>query len=119
MIILVYGAFLCACAAQTPSTIRNPSLGFPVPADTQILSQMDDSTLQDYLKEWDISVPEGVELLSVRALIKELEADPDKVLVVGWTPIEKLFEELRVMVKDYYHIDSSTQKTVAIMEKGE
>ncbi len=72
--LLLTGAILCACAQSSGS---EDSTGFTIPADVRKLSEMEDGQL--------------------------LEADPNQVGVMRWAVMADLFEELRIMVKDYYH----------------
>ncbi len=68
--------------------------------ETMKLSELGDEALIQYLDDEGISIPNGIVILSVREMLADLEADPNRhPIVVSWAEVSDFFEELRVIVK--------------------
>ena len=66
------------------------------------LSALDDDALRRYMADCGITVPETVEMSTVRGMLTELEEDADHPApVVGWTVMVDLYEDLRSAVIAY------------------
>ena len=66
------------------------------------LSALDDGALRRYMADCGITVPETVEMSTVRGMLTELEEDADHPApVVGWTVMADLYEDLRGAVIAY------------------
>ncbi len=66
------------------------------------LSELGDEALLQYLDNEDISIPNGIQVSSIRKMISELEADPDRhPIIVSWAAVIVFYEELRVLVKKH------------------
>ena len=66
------------------------------------LSEMEDNELMEYIIDSGVSIPENMEVNTIREMIIELEEDPEhSPPVVGWTVITDLYEDIRNVVKNY------------------
>ncbi len=66
-----------------------------------ILSELGDEALLQYLDDEGISIPNGIDVSSIREMISDLEADPDRhPLFVSWQAASDFYEELRAVVKE-------------------
>ncbi len=73
----------------------------------QKLSEMEESVLLQHLADDAITIPAGVEISTIRDMITDLEADPDRPApIVDWTVYADFYEEVRDFVKDYYSLES-------------
>lgn len=80
--------FLCACSSE---------------GSESKLSEMGDNELIQYIVDSGVSIPENIEVKSIREMIIELEENPDHPSpALGWTVITDLYEDLRNVVKTYY-----------------
>lgn len=69
------------------------------------LSEMDDDALTVYLETEGIVIPDGVEISTVRKMIRSLEENPEVTgAPYGWVALAELHNELRLVVKGYYGI---------------
>lgn len=86
--VLIYGIFsMVSCSCN--NEITN-------------LSELGDEALIQYLDEESISIPEGIDITSVREMLVDLEAVPDRhPLVVGYSVLYNFYEELRMAVKKH------------------
>ena len=72
----------------------------------QKLSEMEESVLLQHLADDAITIPAGVEISTIRDMITDLEADPDRPApIVDWTVYSDFYEEVRDFVKDYYSMN--------------
>ena len=72
----------------------------------QKLSEMEESVLLQHLADDAITIPAGVEISTIRDMITDLEADPDRPApIVDWTVYADFYEEVRDFVKDYYSMN--------------
>ena len=63
---------------------------------------MEDNELMEYILDSGVSIPENMEVNTIREMIIELEEDPEhSPPVVGWTVITDLYEDIRNVVKNY------------------
>lgn len=73
----------------------------------QKLSEMEESVLLQHLADDAITIPAGLEISTIRDMIADLEADPDRSApIVDWTVYSDFYEEVRDFVKDYYSMES-------------
>ena len=70
----------------------------------QKLSEMEESVLLQHLADDAITIPAGVEISTIRDMITDLEADPDRpVPIVDWTVYADFYEEVRDFIEDIPH----------------
>ena len=73
----------------------------------QKLSEMEEYVLLQHLADDAITIPAGLEISTIRDMITDLEADPDRPApIVDWTVYADFYEEVRDFVKDYYSMES-------------
>ena len=66
------------------------------------LSDVDDGALRRYMADCGITVPETVEMNTVRGMLAQLEEDTNHPApVLGWTVMADLYEDLRGAVIAY------------------
>lgn len=77
------------------------------------LSEMDDDALTAYLEAEGITIPNGVEISTVRKMIRSLEENPEVTgAPYGWVALAELHNELRLVVKGYYsHVEPLRDST--------
>lgn len=81
--------FLCACSSE---------------GSASKLSEMGDNDLLQYIADSGVSIPESIEVKSIREMIIELEENPEHPSpALGWTVMTDLYEDLRSVVKIYYN----------------
>ena len=73
-----------------------------------LLSELEDEALLRYIQDCGVTLVEDADDLSTaRAMIRELEVDPnnDRASGASWSYIVDLYEEMRKVVKIYYGIE--------------
>ena len=66
------------------------------------LSDLNDEELINYITNYGAEIPHDVTIVTIRAMLEELEADPDHPEpVLGHTPIVELYRDIRSMVIKY------------------
>lgn len=69
------------------------------------LSELEDEALIQYIEDNGISIPNGIEISSIREMVADLEADPDcPPMMFSWAEVNIFYEKLRAMVKWYYSV---------------
>ena len=66
------------------------------------LSDLSDEELINYIANCGVEIPPGVTIVTIRAMLEELEVDPDHPEpVLGHTPLVELYRDIRFMVIKY------------------
>lgn len=71
------------------------------------LSSLNVEECKAFLTEQGVTIPENLSNFDFPSLFADLEKDPDMSVVVGWTPVADLIDEIRDVVKDYYGIHTT------------
>lgn len=71
------------------------------------LSKMKDGELIQHITSSNVTIPENVSIDTIREIIIQLEENPEyPAPVLGYTVMEDFFEDIRIIVKEYYAFGS-------------
>lgn len=68
------------------------------------LSSLSEEECRQILLDYNVTVPKELNDISVRVLFAALEEDPYRILVINWTTLRNFYEEICMVVKDYYSL---------------
>lgn len=91
--LLFLAVLLCAFLLFASCSVKDREAGN--------LSELDDEELLQFLDEAGVSIPNGISASSIREVLAELEADPDRPpIIVDWTVLSDFYEDLREIVRN-------------------
>ena len=60
------------------------------------------------LADYGVTIPEKFSDTTIKSMFAQFEEDPDMAIVLGWTDLANLSEEVRAVVKAYYGLDTES-----------